>query len=471
MESYRMGFKRFLGLCLIVALGGCAAKDKGDDTGGNMQSMNPVTGSGGSAANPGGGSGGSSGGANTGSGGKGNTGAGNPMGGGTGGGGSTDPMGGGSGMGSMMGGGAGDGGAGTTGGGSGGMGGGPDIDTSSFLKDCKATGENWGKPSQLGPCSSGETIYGVKVQFGPYGASSEHDVGKGFESGGTDDTGNCNGPSGFINSFGADPVGSADLMDTHMMDFSLYTVFYPGAMPEGEKFPLITWGNGTCAMPEGYGTLLRYVASFGYIVVAAQDREVGTGASMLKAVDFMLAENDKEGSKYYHHIDPDKIGAMGHSQGAGATVSVSTDSHIKAIIAFNSGTSSTVPFLDISGDRDILASTDPSGIKNDTEFSQQKGAWLWYHQIPDAVGAPPGSTTGETAPGHLTLMMEPERVMEPTVAWWDMILKGKEEAKKMFLGADCTLCSPTAYPTMWPPVKSGSLDSPTIEYGHNSALQ
>jgi hypothetical protein len=471
MESYRMGFKRVLGLCLLTALAGCAAKDKNDGD----NSMNGVQGgTGGAASNSMSSGTGGSGAANamgTGTGGKGSTG-GNTMNTGSGGTGSNS-MGGGSGMmANTMGGGAGDGGgSGMGGGGSGGDTGGSGIDTSSFMKDCKSSGENWGTPSQAGPCSSGETIYGVKIQFGPYGASSEHDVGKGFETGGTDDTDTCNGENGFINSFGADPVGSADLMDTHGTDFSLFTVFYPGAMPEGEKFPLITWGNGTCAMPEGYGTLLRYVASYGYIIVAAQDREVGSGASMLKGLDFMIAENDKEGSKYYHHIDTDKIGAMGHSQGAIATVSASSDPRVKAIIAFNSGTSSTVPFLDISGDRDLFSGTDPSGLKNDTEFSQQKGAWLWYHQIPDKVGPPPGSTTGDQAPGHLTLMMEPERVMEPTVAWWDMILKDKEEAKKMFLGTDCTLCSGTAYPTMWPPTKTGSLDNPTLEYGHNAALQ
>jgi hypothetical protein len=469
MESYRMGFKRVLGLCLLTALAGCAAKDKDDDnsmngvqagTGGAPgNAMATGTGGGGSTTMMGGGTGGkaSTGGntMSTGSGGMGSS----PMGG--------DPAM----MANMMSGGAGDGGgAGMGGGGSGGDTGGPGIDTSSFFKDCKAGGENWGKPEQAGPCSSGETLYGVKIPFGPYGASSEYNVGSG--AGGTDFNGAFPGGCGlFIDGFGADPVGSADLKDVHDLDFDKFTVFYPGAMPDGEKFPLITWGNGTCAMPEGYGTLLRYVASYGYIIIAANDLATSTGASMLKGIDFMLAENDNADSKFYQHIDADKVGAMGHSQGAGATVSASSDPRIKAIIAFNSGTSSTVPFLDISGDLDIGATNDPSGLKNDTEFSQQPGAWLFYHQIPDNVGPPPGSTTGSTAPGHLTLMMEPERVVEVTVAWWDMMLKGKEDAKKMFLGDDCTLCSGTAYPTMWPPVKAGSLDNPTLEYGHNANLK
>ena len=104
--------------------------------------------------------------------------------------------------------------------------------------------------------SAGTTVYGLTTQLGPYGIRSEYNVGADFNTGNTtaSDFGGC---AAFIASFGADPVGSADLQELHDLDFGLYTVFYPGCMPDGEKFPLLTWANGTCAMPEGYGPLLR----------------------------------------------------------------------------------------------------------------------------------------------------------------------------------------------------------------------
>jgi hypothetical protein len=37
-------------------------------------------------------------------------------------------------------------------------------------------------------------------------------------------------------------------------------------------------------------------------------------------------------------------------------------------------------------------------------------------------------------------MEQPERVTEPTIAWWKYMLQGDAEAKKMFVGADCGLC-------------------------------
>lgn len=333
------------------------------------------------------------------------------------------------------------------------------CDTTGWLENCKQGGAQWGTPQQSGPCASGETVYGVKQKFGPYGVKSEYNVGKGFETGGTDDSVFCN--SVFIPSFGADPVGSADLMNTHDLDFALFTVFYPACMPEGEKFPVITWGNGTCAMPEGYGPLLRYVASFGYIVVAANNREVAGGAPMTLGIDWIFAENDKPDSKFYQKVDKDKVGAMGHSQGGGATISAAEDPRIKAVIIWNGGNSASKPFLAVSGDRDLGGT--PAQMKNAANAAPRPGAYLWYHQVPAAVN---GSTTGMTAPGHLTLMMESERVVEPAVAWWDLILKGKPEAKKMFIGDDCTLCDPNAYKSMW-----SSETGPSIEYGHNAMLQ
>ncbi|HMI90701.1 MAG TPA: hypothetical protein VK509_05025 [Polyangiales bacterium] len=333
------------------------------------------------------------------------------------------------------------------------------CDTSAFTKDCKQGGAQWGTPQQLGPCSSGISTYGVKQDYGPYGVRVKNNVGKGFETGGTDDSVYCN--TVFIPSFGADPVGSKDLMDTHDMDFALFTVFYPGCMPEGEKFPVITWGNGTCAMPEGYGPLLRYVASFGYIVVAANNREVAGGEPMTLGIDYLFAENDKADSDFYQRIDKDKVGAMGHSQGGGATISAASDPRIKAVIIWNGGTSASKPFLAVSGDRDLGGT--PAGMKNAVDAAPRPAAWIWYHQIPADVN---GSTTGALAPGHLTLMMESERVIKPAVAWWDLMLKGKDEAKSMFVGAGCTLCDPAAFPSMW-----AKMPPPSIEFGANAMVK
>ena len=38
-------------------------------------------------------------------------------------------------------------------------------------------------------------------------------------------------------------------------------------------------------------------------------------------------------------------------------------------------------------------------------------------------------------------MTQPERVIEPTVAWWDYMLKDDQTARDWFVGSSCTLCA------------------------------
>jgi hypothetical protein len=38
-------------------------------------------------------------------------------------------------------------------------------------------------------------------------------------------------------------------------------------------------------------------------------------------------------------------------------------------------------------------------------------------------------------------MTQPERVVEPTVAWFDFTLKADAEAREFFVGGDCRLCN------------------------------
>ncbi len=316
---------------------------------------------------------------------------------------------------------------------------------------CVSGIENWGTEIQAGPCGSSETRYGVMIEYGPYGARMEYNVGQGHEvtvaSGDSDGGLQC---SLFVATFAADPDGSAELQMTMDLDFALHTVYYPGVMPEGETFPLIVWGNGTCAMPEGYGALLRYVASHGYIVVAPNSRWVGSNSAMIKGLDFMFAANDDPSSKYYQKIDTTKVGAMGHSQGGMATASASSDPRVNAVILFNGGTTASKPFLAISGDRDLFT-TAASQLANPVNAAPRGAAFLFYHMVPTTL--PSGEPTGPSA-GHLTLMMEPERVVEATVGWWDMVLKDDATARDLYIGDNCGLCGRDA----------------EFEYGHNGML-
>jgi hypothetical protein len=105
----------------------------------------------------------------------------------------------------------------------------------------------------------------------------------------------------------------------------------------------------------------------------------------------------------------------------------------------------------------------PTVLSNPVNAAPRPAAFIYYHQVPMTIAMQP---TGGLA-GHLTLMMEPERVVEPTVGWFDMMLKSKPEAKAMFVGDSCKLCDKAAYPTRW----IMPANPPSITYGHNAMLQ
>jgi hypothetical protein len=292
-------------------------------------------------------------------------------------------------------------------------------------------------------CSSFTTPTGTTIQLGPYAAEMDPNVGAGFENkiqtGDTQGSTYCNM---FTSIFAQSPALTAQLLGTSQngvkLDFALYTVYRPATWPS-HPVPVITWGNGTCAQPEGYGALLRYVASYGFFVVAANSREVGMGTPppMLHALDYAAAANKDPKSPYYQKLDMTKVGAMGHSQGGAATATAASDSRIQDVILFNAIGSSLgsvpKPFLAISGDNDIAGFT-PSSMASAVDAATVPAAWLYFHMVP---------TTGNFS-GHLTLMMQPQRVTEATRDWWQMMFQSDASARSEFAGSSCGLCNAAA---------------------------
>jgi hypothetical protein len=314
-------------------------------------------------------------------------------------------------------------------------------------------------------CSSFTTPTGTNIPLGPYGAIVDPNVGKGFENTVPSSDTNPQPSStcqGFVNLFGEDPKLGMQLLTTTMngltVDFALYSVYRPAVWPSG-PVPVITWGNGTCAQPEGYGALLRYVASYGYLIVAANMRQVGTANTggtgnsqpMLRALDFVEKANMDSSSPYYQKLDMTKVGAMGHSQGGASTATAASDSRVKDVIIFNSGDSGVAkPYLAISGDTDITGFTAAS-MASAINAATVPAAYMYYHN-PAGMGG---------LKGHLVLMLTPERVTKPTVAWWEMLFRGDAASKAFFTpSGTCSLCTMAA-----------STGVGSVDYGANTLLK
>jgi Chlorophyllase enzyme len=299
------------------------------------------------------------------------------------------------------------------------------------------------------PLTDGGAYGPVTIPGGPYGGKLDWNQG-----GGTQFVNPVNSSEPICIPVGVDTFNEPASVNTQIenlrgMDHSLYTIFRPACMKDGETYPVITWANGTCGETAGYAPLLSTVASYGFVIFASNSTWTATSPTdkvQLRALDFAKYVNEDPTSVLYKRLNLDKIGAMGHSQGAQATANASSDPRIKALMFFSGGTSNNEPFVYISADRDIGGTTTPTSLAQDTDAATQPGAWIYYHQVLE---------TGGTSTGHLVLMEQPDRVVGMTVAWWQYMLKGDQTAKSMFVGDSCGLCN----------------QATEFEYGHNALLQ
>jgi hypothetical protein len=299
------------------------------------------------------------------------------------------------------------------------------------------------------PLTAGGNYGPMSIEEGPYGGKIDWNQGAGTEFVNPINTSEPLCLPGGVQTFNEPASVNAEILNTRDLDYSLYTIFRPACMKDGETYPVITWANGTCGLTHGYGPLLSTVASHGFVIIASNSSWTNTAPTnmvQVRALDYAEALNKDPSSVLYQRLDLTKIGAMGHSQGAAATVTAASDPRVKALIFWNGATSNVKPFLYVSGDRDVNKSSSPAVLSQGTNSATQPGAWTFYHQVLETGG---GST------GHLVLMEQPERVVDMAIAWWQYMLNGDETAKKMFLGDGCGLCNKDA----------------EFEYGHNGLLQ
>jgi len=263
-----------------------------------------------------------------------------------------------------------------------------------------------GGPAPGGDCVIGTWPTADPSKAGPYKTITENDVGP---------------------TAGDPPDGGAA---------PRFTMFRPDNLAEVALcHPVITWGNGTGATPNMYGTLLKNFASHGFVVIASNNTNVARGnpAPMIVGVTWVLAQNDDPSSNLYHRIDTTHIGATGHSQGAMATSQASGDSHITTNIPiegasaqknlhgpamfFCGGQDTTVG---CSGATSALAAVTTLPAMYAELIAVDHGSWM---------------SRGSTLSVSDTAF----------TAWMRVHLMGDSELRSWFYGASCKLCTDSAW--------------------------
>jgi hypothetical protein len=172
------------------------------------------------------------------------------------------------------------------------------------------------------------------------------------------------------------------------------------------------------------------LASHGFVVIASNNGNVGNGVEMLRGVGWLLQQNNGAGT-FAGKLDPSKIGATGHSQGGGGALNAGTDVRITTVVPIEPapGTGTLKgPLLLLCGGQDTVIV--PSTICTPLIYNPST--------VPTFYGILNAAT-------HTTPAINGGGFRGPTTAWFRLHLMGDENARSLFYGAGCGLCTNAAW--------------------------
>jgi len=287
------------------------------------------------------------------------------------------------------------------------------------------------------------------------------------------------------------PLGSGPFKAIMEVDPTLakHTVYRPAEMSSigSGKLPIMAWGNGACSdNGNSFRVFLTEIASHGYLIIAsgpigpdraqfpptlASNRGAPTGtrgaagagrsakpaippqitstpptttAQLIEAIDWAIAENSRQDSRYYGKLDTAAIAVAGMSCGGVQAIEASVDPRIKTTIVANSGLMPKPTMMSGSGKpipkESLKLMHAPvlymSGDESDIAYANANDDFDKINHIPVfrayQKGIGHGGTYHDADGGTFAKV---------ALAWLDWQLKGNREAAKMFQGDQCTLCT------------------------------
>lgn len=245
---------------------------------------------------------------------------------------------------------------------------------------------------------------------------------------------------------------------------AVYDLYYPADYAAlGFKSPIITWGNGTNAVPTMYTTLLSHLASYGFTVIASTLENTGSGREIDAGAHYLIAQNHRNGSVFKGRLAVNQVAAIGHSQGAGGATRATTmdPTTIKTLITFS------LPNARLVGaNPDCPTAADctfaPSLLTRPAFFVSTHG------RIDSLIASPATETAFfDSVPGHAALGIiersdgitaDHSTIQDPAfggkpggylgyaTAWLEYRLLGNRAAAAAFTGAHPELLSNPAWP-------------------------
>lgn len=217
---------------------------------------------------------------------------------------------------------------------------------------------------------------------------------------------------------------------------------------DGLKHPIVAWSPGAGAFPEAYLTFLNRLASHGFVTLSYNS--TAEGPNLVDAIDWLIAENDREGSMLYGKLDTTKIAAGGHSAGSLATYEIADDPRLTTTLHMSGG--SFMPETDVPKLRKpalmVCGDAGGDGLTTGDVANPMCNADFEMAEVPVffAVVEGAGHTCLNDAEPTLGAGTEPDDPLKAlfikaTVGWLRWQLADDRSLKHMFVGDDCELCA------------------------------
>ena len=205
-----------------------------------------------------------------------------------------------------------------------------------------------------------------------------------------------------------------------------YTIFYPQPFETSCLHPVVAWGNGTGVTGSSvYQFFNSNGASWGLVVIASDNSNVGSGVYHKAAIDYMAKQNADPKSIFYKHLST-RVGTSGHSQGGiGATAGadlIGSSCEAEVCVAGGGLPAKTNAFICLTGSADLA----------------EQGCTSAYTSAPgqaflaDWDGG--DHTTTETVAGYIAGQPGTIQMMRLYAAWFRCFLADDQVACKLFEG-------------------------------------
>jgi hypothetical protein len=243
---------------------------------------------------------------------------------------------------------------------------------------------------------------------------------------------------------GSYAVSTGTATDSHGYTYHLW---YPTNMTSGHA--IISFGVGTSATPSQYADTLDQLASWGFVVIANDNGTQGLGQYIVAGAQYMVAQNSNSSSIFYNKLDTTKIGAFGHSQGAGGVLNAIIlqptlfKSALPNALPDKMWWSTTVPTV-----AQLNAMTVPMWIQcgaSDGFICSNSSIDYWYNALTHA----PAARALAVGAGHNELQNTNNKYEGYDTAWFMYTLKGNTTARGAFAGASPELPTNTANWQNW----------------------